>query len=931
MERKTKKYLCFGKQKRWYNQYYFVYTALFAVTFFLCFYWFFRVGKSFIWNPDGLSIHYNFLAYIGEYLRTFFSNLLHGRFRLPMWDYSLGYGSDILTSNFPRVGDPLNYLAVFFSKENTELLHNGLAVLRIYLAGIAFSVYCFQHDKDSYPTLIGALMYAFCGVVLWAGVRHSYFIVPMIYFPLLVLGAERLLYENRPFLFSFMIFASAVGSFYFFYMMSILVFVFTVVTFFTDHHESIIKEFFQKLGIFILYYAIGFLLSAFMFVPIAFGYMGNARLNAGSTEPLLFRRLTYYLEFIPRWISQGSEYGEATGYIPLALIFVVALFFIKKKELKRIKVLFVVLTTFLLIPLFGYIFNGFSYVIDRWVFGYSFLIAFIAVNVLPYLKILQGNQKLKQIIYAICVILGLGCTFVQNLSTATFYSGVLLLAISAVTIFWLFPTLEKKNEKLIPVVLLGLVVVSLAINGDFRFSPLKENYISEYIDSGDAYDKLQTSSASAVESLEDYSIYRIDEEDSTKNTSVAQGYSGVQFYTSLLDYRIDEFHKLLAVNNAPAAQVYNFKGLDRRACIEALLGVKYYTTKTGDTDIPYGFEERTTQDDNVVYENENVLPFAYTYDSYITREEFEGYSIEQRQEALLQSVVLDEAPEDSDVVSGTDSVQFLSENIPYTVVTGDGIEIDGNTITVTKENAVLRLNFEGIADSETYIKLENLDAKPLTKEQRKAVEEEKNYSAYRKYVTENKTDWDGDTTSIRIRVNRKGGALAYRFRNENDRLYGEINDFFMNLGYSEEPRTWCSISFNVTGVYTFDDLSIVCQPMNHLQDLVQERRSEEVSNLAVISNTIACDVNLEEDKVLYFPIPFNEGWTATVDGEEANLTSGNVFGMALALKTGSHNVVIRYRTPGLKLGIMISAATAVCVGLFVFIRKMWRKKKKAEK
>ncbi len=53
----------FGETKRWYKNYYIVYSALFALTFFLCFFWFFRLGKSFIWYSDGLYTHYNFLAY----------------------------------------------------------------------------------------------------------------------------------------------------------------------------------------------------------------------------------------------------------------------------------------------------------------------------------------------------------------------------------------------------------------------------------------------------------------------------------------------------------------------------------------------------------------------------------------------------------------------------------------------------------------------------------------------------------------------------------------------------------------------------------------------------------------------------------------------------------------------------------------------------
>lgn len=37
---------------------------------------------------------------------------------------------------------------------------------------------------------------------------------------------------------------------------------------------------------------------------------------------------------------------------------------------------YVLLTIFLLLPLAGYVFNGFGYVANRWVFAYAFLVRF---------------------------------------------------------------------------------------------------------------------------------------------------------------------------------------------------------------------------------------------------------------------------------------------------------------------------------------------------------------------------------------------------------------------------------------------------------------------------------------------------------------------------------------------------------------------------
>ena len=141
--------------------------------------------------------------YFGRYLRSILYNLfVNHQFDIPLYDFSIGYGSDILTSlHYYVMGDPLNLLSVFVSSKYTEYLYAFLVVLRLYLSGLSFSYYCFQLKKDSKSTLVGALTYIFCGYVIFASVRHPYFINPMIYLPLLLLGTERILHNRSPKLF----------------------------------------------------------------------------------------------------------------------------------------------------------------------------------------------------------------------------------------------------------------------------------------------------------------------------------------------------------------------------------------------------------------------------------------------------------------------------------------------------------------------------------------------------------------------------------------------------------------------------------------------------------------------------------------------------------------------------------------------------------
>ena len=128
-----------------------IYTLMFLLMCIAAFLPFFTEGKSFVWGAgveDGLSQHFSALAYYGEALREFFRNLLAGHPKLVMWDMSLGYGADILsTLNYYAIGDPLNLLYGFVSPKNTETMYDFMILLRMYLAGITFIMYARKMKK----------------------------------------------------------------------------------------------------------------------------------------------------------------------------------------------------------------------------------------------------------------------------------------------------------------------------------------------------------------------------------------------------------------------------------------------------------------------------------------------------------------------------------------------------------------------------------------------------------------------------------------------------------------------------------------------------------------------------------------------------------------------------------------------------------------
>ena len=127
------------------RDFYILYTLVFGVIAGFIYYQFAGNGKSLVWSHDGIPQHLNSLAYYGRYLREVLHTIfVEHKLELPMWDMNIWFGSDILTTlHYYVIGDPLTLLSVFVPADKTEVMYEVLIFLRIYLAGIYFSVFCF--------------------------------------------------------------------------------------------------------------------------------------------------------------------------------------------------------------------------------------------------------------------------------------------------------------------------------------------------------------------------------------------------------------------------------------------------------------------------------------------------------------------------------------------------------------------------------------------------------------------------------------------------------------------------------------------------------------------------------------------------------------------------------------------------------------------
>ena len=287
------------------------YTALFALLMGIWAAIFALNGQSFIQYGDTLKQHYPFLVYYGRWLRQAARCVLTGA-AVPTWDFSIGYGADIITTlSYYGLGDPLDLLAAFVPGRWTEQLLEGLIVLRLYLAGLAFMAFSRRHGNSRFGTLLGALAYVFSAWPIQAGLIEPVFLVPMYCFPLMLLGADDLFEGRSPVLYIAAIALTALSNFLFFYMAAVLLVLYAIAVYSKRYGAKNLRTLPPLLAKFIGFALVGIAISAVTLLPTAQELFGSARFGlTRETAPYPFYR---FFELLAN-MTTGMGYDAYSTY-----------------------------------------------------------------------------------------------------------------------------------------------------------------------------------------------------------------------------------------------------------------------------------------------------------------------------------------------------------------------------------------------------------------------------------------------------------------------------------------------------------------------------------------------------------------------------------------------------------------------------------------
>ena len=919
------------KRRGFTRKYILIYTALFALLCVIVFFPFVQNGKCLVGKGDGQSQYILQLEYMGRWLRQALQGFWHGDFTPPRFDFAIGMGDDI--TSVVRF-HPLDFLSVFVPEAGTEFLYQFLIFLRLYLAGLSFSLYCFAWKKmtapaaapsswahESWAVLAGSMVYLFTGYTFSLGIVHPTYLSPLITLPLLLLGAERMMHrekEHRFVLFSVMTAVSFISNYYFMYIASVAAVIYVFVRFFQIYKENRVRQFIIVFFRFVFAYGTGALISCITLLPVLKRYGSSYRSQHLTTlANLLFyadrrRYAAWLINLITPLRASGN--GTHLNYIVLVFPAILLLFFFSRREDESkerasvrvfLRIAAIVLLVVLLLPAGGYLLAAMNNENNRWVFLIALLCGGIVSFSFPDFFRLQKHHA--QALTAGCVVYDLA------VMASFFYLGFDLYQAAGaiqltITTILLLTVGRRAAKRAVCTLLMCICVFSCAVDGIMTFARPFGNLTRFYQKAGNTtawYRKSVYANYLKIPGAGEDGFCRVDgvfSRNTEDNAALLLGYHGIQMYNSVMNTA--QLDALMETDNVGLTTMLHIKHLDGRSAAQELAAVRYYMVRPKSAAaIPYGYsKEPVYQDRNIaIYENQIPLSVSYGCSRVMAQSEYEKLSAAQKEYVCLDAAVI--ADEEARAFRGeTLTAQEYSRMAGIVTEPVSGLRADtgirikekkgkGTVLKVKNKKSKCYLTVRMRKGYACYLALEDVSASQSASIRVKAAD-----------VTDMVTLLTDDAT--------------YTLRR---------SDYLVNLGNPQEDADKeLSLRFTKKGTYRIGSLRVVYIPMEGYEEKVGVLRLHAMQQEQVRDDVISGTAEWDQPGVQLFSVPYSDGWKAEVDGKPACLLKADSCWMGLVMEPGVHTIRLIYRTPMLDAGAWCSAlglAVLILAALFFRIRK----------
>ena len=138
-----------------------------------------------------------------------------------------------------------------------------------------------------------------------------------------------------------------------------------------------------------------------------------------------------------------------------------------------------------------------------------------------------------------------------------------------------------------------------------------------------------------------------------------------------------------------------------------------------------------------------------------------------------------------------------------------------------------------------------------------------------------------------------------------------------------ETMTYACFADNETA----EKLDGIVKPLDKKLNWKEAKAKTGAENFVLTSKGFTAVSEGEKERLVFFSIPHDNGWTAYINGEETEILTINGGLMGIIVPAGESHISFEFTTPGLKIGAIVSFVSLLGLGIYYIIDKSCRKKK----
>lgn len=826
------------------------------------------------------------------FLVDFQDKLKHGESLFWSWTQGAGVNYFALMSYY--LASPLNFFSVFIPSEWLREFLMFSVVIKVACAGMFMAIFLRSvFKKNDFSLVLFGCCFSFCAFFMgyyW----NTIWLDTVCITPLVVLGAVKLLTENKFRLYVVTLALSLLANYYI--GLFTCIFVLLIFIAYNIVKWENVKTFFTKLlrmGVFSLI-AIG--ITAFFLLPAFFGlqntnasgssFPSTFSINIGKSNDLLgvLTAIQQILSNFITFISPATKEADALPNIACGTVSIVLgiLFLTSKKIRLKEKIVDMCLIFFMILSCIirqlDYIWHGFHFT-NMIPYRFSYLISFVLV--------VMAFRAFMLIDFSSCwdvLLAALGSTLVIlfAIGTQEAYTiiGTAVVALVVCTMLFLY------TRRIVPkqVLLIVLAVVVIGESGATAYIGVKTTTVTgtyDYPRGGETTKQVINYMNSLEENTTE--LWRAETTSTqTLNDGSLNDYNGLSMFNSMANVDTTRFFENFGMMGWKSGNRYTYA--EGSPVTNVFMNLKYIISRDGIYRNTYDLSEAYAVGNEKLLKNDHYIPMGFMVNNNLTQwvendNEDQFNPFDQQNEFFKLATGINENVYTSlDVVS---QGHYDYEKFPVTKTSYGNYSFSCTDASITPH---VKWNYEAPEDGLycMYAKISGGDN--VTVMQNDAAQSS-TYGMGRPYIA----------------------CIGYFNKGDKISVYSQLEQ-----GQSGSAQVY----------------------VNLLNQDVFEKGYEKISKDVMTTESLTGSsmegtIDVSEDGLFYTSIPYEEGWTAVVDGKEVEITPVGGSLLAFPLLKGSHEIKLYYYPKGFWPGF---AVTTICLLTFAGLcayTYIIKKKKKA--